>query len=436
MTGTRTGARARWGAIQGKGLEAGTQALLVLLLPRILGPADFGRLAVSLAVVALGTAALSLGAPSAFSRFVPAESPRRRAGLARAMTVRLIPVRAVQVAAAAAVAIVLMLAAPRRFPAPDALLVVLALALELAAILGVQAALGLGRTRLWSFRLAVRNATLLVAVPLLFHLAGPPGVLHGLVLASLAAFAAAGWPGLRLMRGADLDVPIPDGAFRYGVVAGTAGLLLQLTYRAPVIATTLLTGSAIETGHAALAGGIALAILLAVRELFAVSLPELVETWGRDREQAEGQLRAAGWRLAPPFVLAALGGMLVLERGLVLIAGPAFAPAVDALVPILVLLPLLPLPAIGWQGAALRLRPGLGLRISAVGAIVCLAAAALLVPRWGAPGASTALALAVTVTAAHTAWELPGSVPPRLLLVSALGALGALALAWWLGLVP
>lgn len=116
-----------------------------------------------------------------------------------------------------------------------------------------------------------------------------------------------------------------------------------------------------------------------------------------------------------------------------LIAGPAFAPAVDALVPILVLLPLLPLPAIGWQGPALRLRPGLGLRISAVGAIVCLAAAALLVPRWGAPGASTALALAVAVTAAHTAWDLPGSVLPRLLFVSALGGLAALALAWWLG---
>ena len=39
-------------AIQGKALEISTQVLLVTLLPRLLGPAEFGRL--TLALVTLG----------------------------------------------------------------------------------------------------------------------------------------------------------------------------------------------------------------------------------------------------------------------------------------------------------------------------------------------------------------------------------------------
>src|SRR5512145_2692803 len=86
----------RQAAVRGKSLELVTQVLLVTLVPRLLGPAEFGRLTVALAIVTLGAVAISLGSPSAFARFVPGEPEPRRAGLARSMTSGLLPVRGVQ----------------------------------------------------------------------------------------------------------------------------------------------------------------------------------------------------------------------------------------------------------------------------------------------------------------------------------------------------
>jgi O-antigen/teichoic acid export membrane protein len=221
---------------------------------------------------------------------------------------------------------------------------------------------------------------------------------------------------------------------RYGVVAGTAALVGQVTYRGPVLATSLLAGSALDTGFAALAGSIAMAIMLAVRELFTVSLPEMVEHWGRDREHAERVLRRLGWWTEAALIPAALAGVLLLDRALPLVAGRQFAPATRALVPILALLPLLPLPLLGWQGAALRLRPGMALAINVAGLLAFTLTAAVLVPLWGAPGASAGLLAAVAASSALTAWKLPSSATPRLLLVAAAGSAGALVLAMTLGL--
>jgi O-antigen/teichoic acid export membrane protein len=429
------GASARWGAVQGKALEIGTQGLLVLLLPRLLGPAGFGRLTVGLAIVTLGSAAISLGAPSAFARFVPAAPAARRAGLARTMTLRLAPIRVVQLAIAAGIGSSLVLLAPERFDALDTTLVVLALAVEVAAILGAQVALGVGRTRLWSFRSAARNAVLLLSVPFLFHLMGTPGVLYGVVLSSLAGLACAGWTSLLLVGRAERGVPIPEGAMRYGAVVGVASILGQLTYRGPVLATSVLARSAVETGFAALAGSVAMAVMFAVRELFTVSLPELVAHWGRDREHAERVLRRLGWWVEAAFIPAALAGVLLLERGLPLVAGRQFTSAVGALVPILMLLPLLPLPILGWQGAALRLRPEMALTIVACEAVTFIVTAVLLVPLWGALGASAALFVAVAASSVLTAWRLPTIVTRLLLLVAGLGTLGVLTLAAILGLL-
>ena len=426
---------ARWGAVQGKTLEIFTQGLLVLVLPRLLGPAAFGRLTLGLAIVTLGTVAISLGAPSAFARFLPAEPPARRAGVARAMTARLVRLRGLQLLAAGAIGAVVLLLAPARFTPADAALVFVALAIEVVSLLGAQVVLGMGRTRLWSFRLAARNVALLLAVPLLLYAAGERAVLAGLVLSSAAGLAVAGWTGLRLVSRAEAGAVIPDGALSYGAVAGLSVVMWQATYRGPVLATSVLGHSAIQTGYAALAGSIAVAAMLAIRELFTVSLPELVEAWEVDRARAERTLRRVGWRVEAALLPAALLAVPVLDRAITLLAGPDFASAAVTLVPLLALLPLLPLSALGWQGAALRLRPDLALRIDAAAAVAFVAAAAVLVPAAGAAGATSALALAALVSASLYAWVLPESVTPRFLLVAAAGAAGVFALAGALGII-
>jgi hypothetical protein len=178
---------------------------------------------VALAIVTLGAVAISLGAPSAFARFVPGEPGPRRAGLARSMTYQLLPLRGAQLAIAGAICITLVLTGPR-FAALDAGLVFVALSAEVAAILATQVALGIGETWIWSFRISVRNLTLLVLVPILAPLAGSAGVLTSVTLGSVAGllFAASQVaPLVRRVRG----VPGPPRrhAIRQGGRAGGPG---------------------------------------------------------------------------------------------------------------------------------------------------------------------------------------------------------------------
>ena len=55
-----------------KSAEALTLIALATVVPRALGPADYGLFAVVLAVVGIASMSLSLGGPLLLSRFVPA----------------------------------------------------------------------------------------------------------------------------------------------------------------------------------------------------------------------------------------------------------------------------------------------------------------------------------------------------------------------------
>ena len=69
---------------------------------------------------------------------------------------------------------------------------------------------------------------MLVAVPLLFQFAGPVGVLHGLVMASVVGVAFAWFTVFGVVWRAAGGVSITEGAMRYGIVAGLAALVEQL----------------------------------------------------------------------------------------------------------------------------------------------------------------------------------------------------------------
>ena len=77
--------------VVGKAAEAVTLVLLATVVPRLLGPADYGRLSVVLTLVAVGSVALTLGGATLLSRYVPAAPAQERAALARALTLRLAP---------------------------------------------------------------------------------------------------------------------------------------------------------------------------------------------------------------------------------------------------------------------------------------------------------------------------------------------------------
>jgi O-antigen/teichoic acid export membrane protein len=418
----------RGAAVVGKGLEFASQLLLVTLLPRLLGPAEFGRLTVALAIVTIVSVAFSLGAPGAFARFVPTEIGRRQAGLALSMTSQILPFRVVQLSLAGVAAIVVVTMMPTRFAAVDVGLMYLALVAEVTAILFTQVALGLGATWIWSCRIAARNAVLLLLVPLLMAVVGTPNVLWTVSLGSIAGLMFSAILVIPLVRHAERGVAVPTGAARFGRIAGAGLLAGQLTYRGPVLAASLAGLPADAVGFAGLAGSVAIAVIYAIRELFTVSVPELVSLWQSSPDEADRRLRGLGEKWQLFLIGAGCAGVLVVDRLLPTVVGAAFAPATQPLLVVLATLPLIPLAVIANPASSLRLRPDLPLRIDGTALLAFSVTAFVATPRLGATGSMVALLIALLTSGVLSVVALPQVVSRRLLLTGVGGSVLVLLL--------
>lgn len=410
--------------VVGKVAEAVTLVLLATLVPRLLGPADYGRLSVALTVVAVGSVALTLGGATLLARYVPAAPPAQRRGLARALTLRLArnrvaPFALLGVAAAVAVA-------AGRLPAAATACVLLALALNVVATLALQADLGLGRAAAWSARYPVQNAVLVAAVVALYAAAGLPGAVVAVPVAGAAGLALAVGATASLWRSPDrARVDLPPDAARFGLAAAGTGALTQLVQRGGVVAAALLATEE-ATGHAAVAIGVALAATYAVTQIFVVTLPAFAAR--HELGTAEPALRRLGGLLLvavlPATALAVLAVDVVVPR----VLGPAYTDAVAAFPLALAAVALAPLSALLVQAAALRLRPGATLAAAAVGAVVFVVVAWLAVPVWGATGATGAALAGAAAMAVAGLVAVPGAAGWRLATASLAGT--AAVAAW------
>jgi len=414
-------------SMAGKAAEMATLVLLATVVPRVLGPRDYGRFSVPMTFVTLGSLALTLGGPTLLARFVPAAPPEERLALARALGGRLARGRAAQLALLAAAAIVAVLVRPSTFPALDTAIVVVALALNVAATLALQVGLGLGRTGAWSARYPLQNAVLIVAVLVLRGSAGGTGGPVAILVASVVGVAFAGAVVAPILRPRVDRVPVPDGAIRFGVLQAAGAALVQVTHRGGVLATAVLAGSAAETGYAALATGIALGVTYAVLQAFTVSLPHLAD------HAAEGDPEPALRRLAGGLLAAivpgALVGAVLLERLVPVVFGDGYEDAVGAFGPALALVVLAPASSLVVQAAALRLRPEVAAAAGAASAGTFLAVSLAAVPAWGATGATTAALAGTAAATALGARLLPGALGRRLGVASALGATAVLVVS-------
>ena len=428
--------------VAGKVAEALTLVALATLVPRLLGPAGYGRLSVALTLVAIGSVAMTLGGATLLARYVPAAPAEQQRALARALTLRLVRNRTLPFAVLVVAGVVGTVAAPDRFPPAATAWVLVALALNVAATLALQADLGLGRAGAWSARYPVQNAVLVAAV-LALVAAGVPDATAAVAVAGLAGCVLAAVATAPLWRPGPA-VALPDGASRFGVVQAGSGALTQVVQRAGVVAVALLAGSEQETGFAAAAIGVTLAATYAVTQLFTVTLPALTarhttpphgDLWRSDATPAGGSAEPALRRLAGVLLAVVLPavvlGALVLPAAVPVVLGPAYADAVPAFEIALAAVVLAPLNALAVQAAALRLRPGATLAAAAAGAAVFVAAALAAVPAWGAAGAAGAMLAGTAASAVVALATVPGAAGWRLAAAS-LG--GAAAVAAW-GLV-
>ena len=390
------------GSAAGKGVEALTLAALVLLVPRALGPADYGGFAVAVALATGIATATGIGGPALFARVLAPLHGERRRDVARALTRRVVRTRAAMLGGLAALAGAGALLAPGDVRALHVALVAAAAVLGTAATLLSQLCLGLERTAAWSLRYPLENGVIVVAALTLYPRAGLDGALVAIALGAAAAFAlgiASAEPALRGARPAAVLAP---GVLRFARLQAAGGALTQAVHRGAAPACALAGAGAAATGHAAIAAGAALAITYAVLQTMLVALPGVARAHERDPPTAEAVLRrTALWCAGTVLPICAVLAVAA-EPLLAAALGEAFRPAAAALRIALAAAALAPLWALANQLAAVRAQPEAVLAGAAVGAIVFALVALLAVPAAGASGAATAMLAGVAATSAAT----------------------------------
>lgn len=404
-----------------------TLVVLATVVPRVLGPADYGRFAVPLTVVTIGSLAMTLGGPTLLARFVPTAPAARRPAVARALGFRLARGRAAQLVVLAGAAAVATVLAPAVFPPLLTLLVYLALTLNVAATLAIQVALGLGRTGAWSARYPLQNAVLIAAVLVLHPAAGVTGAVVAILVAAVAGAALGAVVVAPILASSGPPVDVPAGAIRFGALQAGGAALVQFAHRGGVLAVALLAGSSVETGFAALAVGIALGATYAILQTFTVSLPQLAA--GGEVPAAEAALRRLAGGLLAFLVPATLIGALLLDPLVPALFGADYRDAVASFGPALGVVVLAPLNAAAVQVAALRFRPEAALVAGAVTAVTFVVTSAVAVPVWGAAGGTAATLAGVAAGALVSLRLLPGAFGSRVVTASFAGAGAAVALA-------
>ncbi|MBN2623303.1 MAG: hypothetical protein JXA83_08045 [Acidimicrobiales bacterium] len=429
-------------SLAGKAAEMVTLVLLATLVPRVLGPEDYGRFAVPLTVVTLGSLAMTLGGPTLMARYVPAAPPEERVALARAIGGRLARGRAMQLAAVGLAALAAAVWEPERFPPAETALVVAALAINVGTSLALQVALGLGRAGAWSARYPLQNAALVAAVLVLHGSFGTTGAVAALVVAGLVAAGLAVVVVAPVALADMSPVTVPAGAIRFGALHAAGAALVQCAHRGGVVAVAVLVGSAVETGYSALAIGIALGATYAVLQAFTVALPHLADGGRGSAGEADAAAPSCAGHAAAEAILRRLaGGLLAVLVPATLLAavlldtlvpavfGSRYDGATAAFAPALAVVVLAPLSALLVQAAALRLRAEVALVSGVATALVFLAGALVLVPVGEAAGATGATLAGVAAGAIVAVRRLPGAAGGRLVAASFLGAAAVLSVA-------
>ena len=394
--------RALAGSAAGKALEALTLAGLVLLVPRALGPADYGGFAVALAVATGIATATGIGGPALFARVLAPLDGTGRRDVARALALRVGRTRLLLLVALAAATAVAAALAPGDVGALPIALVAAAALLGAAASLLSQLALGLERTAAWSLRYPLENGVIVAGALVLYPAAGLDGAIAAIALgaaAALALGAASTWPALRDARA---GAALPDGTLRFARVQAAGGALTQVAHRGAAPACALAGAGAVATGHAAIAAGAALAITYAVLQTLLVALPGAVRADAHDRAGAEAVLRRTAALCAAVVVPVCALVAVAAEPLLAAALGDGFRGAADALRIALAAAALAPLWALGNQLAALRGRPGASLAGAGAGAAAFVAVTLVALPSGGAAGAAGAMLAGVAAATAAT----------------------------------
>lgn len=394
-----------------KGIEYAGLVLFVVLLPRLMQPDLYGRLAALVSVIGLLTMASAMGAQATFGRFVP---EFETAGERQRTRVLFTQIFLLRVALAVPLAGALFLAFPHLRTGASLTTAAFGAGAFLCVAVGMvsfQLFYGLNRLgRSLAHDALIR--TLLIG--LVLSLGGHRNLDRAALalLLSEAVFLAVGlsWSRSYFTRDAAVkDLRALRDKLTFGLSFFGANLLLMAVWRGGEMAVLLFTGKSAEVAYYSVANAITLAFAALLGQMGSLLVPSLTAFHvGGQSDSVESWLGLSLKYLtlaALAFVLLvhSLGGWLVHT-----LLGDAYLPVVESLK--ILSLTLLPVALVrtGLSVAMVRLESRLALLMTGSALVAFLLVGAILVPAAGSSGASIAAtaALATCAVVAAVAFRL------------------------------
>jgi len=421
-----------------RGLDVVRALIFAALVPRLLGPEDFGRFAL-LAATAQWFAVLSgLGSAQLLARFVPVMTLRDEGARARQLFGNVVALRVVTGAASAALYLLVGLLWLRDLPL--ALLVPVAATVLLGSVARVPFAffLGLNQAARWGAGELARRWSSLALVLLGTWWLGVRGACLGLALAEVGVLVLGfRWARPELsMADVRLDREFFAPYLRYNAVFFGSNLLFALLERGGEAVVRAARAGYAEVGYFGVAAAAWAMAAHGLWVLMLAFLPLLTRLRAQD-----GVREASRWGgrllkvLSAAFVVLGLAVSLLAADLVPRLIGPAFRPAVPLLLPVSLALIAHCAGGVGRLMALVLDRPRLALLAAAAAAGTLVGLGLPLGARLGALGVAWAIAAAATLHAAILLAAVQRAAPVPLAPWLGVVALGAVfALGTWIPL--
>ena len=394
-------------------LQRGAQTVgglgFALLVPRLMGPEQYGRYALATSVAFWLAIVSGLGLVNATTRYVPLLLARDEAAALRRLIGNLFTLRVISGLAAALVYLAVGLLWWRDLdPLVPALI---ALAVWAQGVSGYLFSLFLGFNQgaRWAMGDTVRRWLLLALVLPGYSLGGLRGAAAGVLLTELAALALGlAWSPLPRLQG----VLVPDVRFlspylRFGLTSLATQVLLIAFLGSGEILVRTFSGPYVEVGYFSLAHGAYLVVVTTLPQIMLAFMPFMGQL--RDSGQAA---ELARWNSRLVRVLAATGVLgvfatLFLAPAYVpLLFGRAYAPVAANLLPLSAALLALAIASGPGLLALVHERPAETVVAAALRLAVFWGAAPSLIARAGSRGACVAILAAACVHAFYLCWRV------------------------------
>lgn len=402
-------------------LQRGAQTVgglgFALLVPRLMGPEEYGRYALATSVAFWLALVSGLGLVNATTRYVPQLLVRGDGESLRRLIGNLFTLRLISGLAAALVYLAVGLLWWRDLdPLVPVLIAVAVWAQGLSGYL-FSLLLGFNQAARWTMGDTVRRWLLLVLVLPGYQLGGLRGAAAGVLLTELAALALGlAWRPLPGGRG----IFKPDGRFlapylQFGLTSMATQVLLIAFLGSGEILVRTFSGPYVEVGYFSLAHGAYLVVATTLPQLMLAFMPLLGQL--RDSGQAA---ELARWHRRLVRVLAATGVLgvfttLFLGQAYVpLLFGSAYAPVAANLLPLSAALLALALASVPGLLALVHERPAETVVAAALRLAVFWGVAPPLIARAGSRGACLAILAGASVHALYLAWRTRDLMEGRL----------------------